>query len=439
MERRLEDNLTKNLTQNLRSIIDESMSKVIEKVTASVNKIIEANPIVQAYSSSIIELKAEAVNNKSNIVELNKEQEELKAKLISIENRTLENCLVFRGLAESEYGKESETRKKVKNTLKNLISSNSDEETKQAINNIKIRRCRHLGKYNKDRARPISVDFLQKEDTDFIMDNKAQLPERIYVDREYSHETERKRKLLRPILQAARCHKDFQGRCKMESDTLILRGRRYTVNNIHQLPDSLSTVNVTSKSDETSFGYFGELNPLSNFHPSPFVLHDQEYHCSEQYIQEAKAKYFNDAETYHKLRKSKIGLECKIIAKQTKNYNNKKWEQVAKDVCKPGIKQKFLANEKSRQLLLTQTKNKLIVECTKDTLWGNGMTLEQEKCLERTLWRGKGDKNQGIMGEILCEIRDELGQYAPSHSSSTLHQQHPPPKTTKRCICAKHL
>ena len=214
----------------------------------------------------------------------------------------------------------------------------------------------------------------------------------------------------------------------MESDTLVLRGRRYTVNNIHQLPDSLSTVNVTSKSDEMSFGYFGELNPLSNFHPSPFVLHDQEYHCSEQYIQEAKAKYFNDAETYHKLRKSKTGLECKIIAKQTKNYNSKKWEQVAKDVCKPGIKQKFLANDKPRQLLLTQTKNKLIVECTKDTLWGNGMTLEQEKCLERTLWKGKGDKNQGIMGEILCEIRDELGHFAPSHSSSILHQPHPPQK-----------
>ena len=173
MERRLEDNLTKNLTQNLRMIFDESMSKVIEKVTASVNKIIEANPIVQAHSSSIIELKAEAANNKSNIVGLNKEQEELKAKLISIENRTLENCLVFRGLAESEYEKESETRKKVKNTLKNLISSNSDEETKQAINNIEIRRCRRLGKYNKDRARPISVDFLRKDDTDFIMDNKA--------------------------------------------------------------------------------------------------------------------------------------------------------------------------------------------------------------------------------------------------------------------------
>ena len=109
----------------------------------------------------------------------------------------------------------------------------------------------------------------------------------------------------------------------MEWDTLVLRGKWYTVNTINQLPNSLSTVNVTNKLHESTFGYFGELNPLSNFHPSPFMMYDQEYHCSEQYIQEAKAKYFNDTKTYDKLCNSKTGLECKIIAKQTKNLNGK--------------------------------------------------------------------------------------------------------------------
>ena len=137
---------------------------------------------------------------------------------------------------------------------------------------------------------------------------------------------------------------------------------------IDQLPNSLSTVNVTGKSNESTFGYFGELNPLSNFHPSSFKMYDQKYHYSEQYIQEAKAKYFNDTETYAKLCNSKTGLECKIIAKQTKNYKGKRWEQVAKEVCKPGIKQKFQMNQEPKCTLLEYTKNKLIVECMKDTL-----------------------------------------------------------------------
>ena len=223
---------------------------------------------------------------------------------------------------------------------------------KQTIKNIEIQGCKCLGKYSKDRSRLVSVDFLPKDDTDLIMENKSHPVQGVYVDREYNQETECKHKLLQPILKAARQHKDYQGHHKMEQDTLVLRGKRYTINTIDQLPSSLSTLNITSKSNESTFGYFGELNPLSNFHPSPFKLHDQEYHCSEQYIQEAKVKYFNDTETYAKLCNSKTGLECKILSKQIKNFNGKKWEQVAKEVCKPGIKQKFQSNFGPRHTLL---------------------------------------------------------------------------------------
>ena len=196
IERRLENNLTMNLTQNLRSIIDESVNKAIERVTASVNKIIEANLVIQTHSTAIPELQKDSVKTQTSENKLNKDQEDLKAKLISIENCTLENYLVFRGLPQNEYEKESETRKKIKETLKNLISSNSDEEAEQTIKNSEIRRCKCLGKYFRDQARPISVDFLRKDDTDYIMENKPHLPEAVYADREYNQETERKRKLL---------------------------------------------------------------------------------------------------------------------------------------------------------------------------------------------------------------------------------------------------
>ena len=216
MERRLENNLTIYLTQNLRSIIDESGNKAIERVTASVNKIIEANPVIQTHSTTIAELQKDSTQTQTSVNRISKDQEELKAKLISIENCTLENCLVFRGLPKSDYEKESETRKKIKEALKNLISSNSDEEAEKTVKYFEIQRCKCLGKYFKDRARPISVDFLRKDDTDYIMENKSQLPGGVYADREYNQETKRNRKLLRPILKVARQHKDFQGRCKMD-------------------------------------------------------------------------------------------------------------------------------------------------------------------------------------------------------------------------------
>ena len=137
MERRLENNLTIKMTENLRNIIDESMNKAIERVITLVNKIIEANPVIQTYSNAIVELQKESVENQTSVRRINKDQEELKAKLISIENCTLENCLVFRGVPEGEYEKESETSKKIKEALKNLISSNSDMKEKKPSRTLK--------------------------------------------------------------------------------------------------------------------------------------------------------------------------------------------------------------------------------------------------------------------------------------------------------------
>ena len=67
------------------------------------------------------------------------------------------------------------------------------------------------------------------------------------------------------------------------------------------------------------------------------------------------------------------------------------------------FQQKFLENDAPRQLLLTKTKGKRITECTKDTVWGCGMSIHNENCLDITKWT-----SQGIMGSILEEIRSEL-------------------------------
>ena len=53
--------------------------------------------------------------------------------------------------------------------------------------------------------------------------------------------------------------------------------------------------------------------------------------------------------------------------------------------------------------LLNVTRNKSIVECTKDAVWGCGVALQDKNCLKKTEWT-----NQGIMGKILEEIREEL-------------------------------
>ena len=63
------------------------------------------------------------------------------------------------------------------------------------------------------------------------------------------------------------------------------------------------------------------------------------------------------------------------------------------------------------------------MECAKDSVWGCGVALQDEKCLIRTEWTTKG-----IMGEILEEIREELSHLkgdcanSPTDTSDTSSQ-----------------
>ena len=185
----------------------------------------------------------------------------------------------------------------------------------------------------------------------------------------------------------------------MEDEKLIIDGKTYTVDNLDQLPASLNVVNLTSKSNNEYFAFFGELNPLSNFHPANFVLHGHNFTSTEQYIQYRKASYFDDFVTANKITNTSTALECKELARQIKDFNKSQWETVAKDQCKPGIECKFLQNPSLMDPLLNLTQDKIIVESMGDCFWGTGIPLHTDDYLNRKMWMG-----QGLLGEILCEI-----------------------------------
>ena len=189
----------------------------------------------------------------------------------------------------------------------------------------------------------------------------------------------------------------------MENDLLVIKGKRYGVNELEKLPKSLKPINVTSRSNSTIFGYFGGLNPLSNFFPAPFTYEGKAYHCSEQFIQRQKALLFKDKTALKRIEHATTGHQCKIEGQNITNINNEEWENKARDLCLPGIRQKFIENATPRETLLKKTKGKRIVECCKDSLWGCGMAIHNDKCLNTLLWT-----NQGIMGEILETVRSEL-------------------------------
>ena len=189
----------------------------------------------------------------------------------------------------------------------------------------------------------------------------------------------------------------------MNYDKVVIQGKDYTLNNLHELPEDINCFKATSKSDNETVGFFGEANPLSNFHPAKFIHEGQTYIYSEQFIQATKAAYFGDLDTYMKIMGCKTSFDCKQISWSIKNVDSKHWDAVAMSLCEPGIREKFVQNPHLMDPLIRRTENKMIVECTKDRLWGTGTALSEESCLNRDRWI-----TQGILGRILERIRNEF-------------------------------
>ena len=152
---------------------------------------------------------------------------------------------------------------------------------------------------------------------------------------------------------------------------------------LNQLPDELNSFKVTSKENPSTIRFFGEINPLSNFYPALFTHDGLQYISSEQFIQGKKAQYFGDIDTHSKIMGCSTSLECKTFSKQIRNIDEAKWEEVAGDVCYPGIKAKFYQNPHVMDCLMLKTGSKRIVECATDRLWATGVPLNDPAVLTR--------------------------------------------------------
>ena len=166
----------------------------------------------------------------------------------------------------------------------------------------------------------------------------------VFVDGEFNLETEKCRRTLRPILRAAKQKPEFRYKSRMDRPTLLIDGKRYSVNELDKLPQKLSPFEVTTKSNDETVGFFGELCPFSNFYPAAFTHNGQSYHSGEQLIQHQKALHCNDSRAADRILATKTAIACKQLSYTIQNYDQHSWTMVAKDKCRDGLKAKFVQN-----------------------------------------------------------------------------------------------
>ena len=338
----------------------------------------------------------------NRIRKVEQENKKLTDRISKLEDKLLENNIILRGVHEAAWESNDVLLEKIWDILSDTVLGRTYEDRIKVVKTMLIKSARRLGRYNPMRSRPIVLEFIQKHDADYVLQNKRYLPFRIFADREYSRETELQRRQLRPYLRAAQKLPQYNRKCKLEASTLVIKGTNYTVSTIHELPSELNAFNISSRKNSNVLGFFGKMNVLSNFYPCEFEHLGIKFNSSEQLIQYVKAEFCEDSTTAKQILECEDALSCKKVSKNINNFNMDSWSEAAKELCESGISAKFEQNEDLKTALLS-TGSKTLVECCYDKLWGNGVPLHEECCLTPDMWY-----SQGLLGEILEDTRSKL-------------------------------
>ena len=184
--------MEERLTKNLKDTIDKSMKEAIQTLTSNSETLVSNNPTVQSTSKEVNTLKLENARLTRQVQVLTSKQSKLQQKIISMEQRLLENAVVFRGIPEDMNETDYSMREKIYQEISFTLEGESPIVKMAMAKNMVIKRCKRVGRFSQTRARPITVEFLQCQDVEYIIENKNFLQRGIYVDREYVPEIERK-------------------------------------------------------------------------------------------------------------------------------------------------------------------------------------------------------------------------------------------------------
>ena len=105
----------------------------------------------------------------------------------------LEHNIVISGISEDKWEDPEPRMDKVCKVLATLMEGDNQEEKLEKANGLDIMHTECLGRFNPQKGQPISVRFVHKQDIDMVLTNKKKLTKGVFIDQQYSEETETER------------------------------------------------------------------------------------------------------------------------------------------------------------------------------------------------------------------------------------------------------
>ena len=116
-----------------------------------------------------------------------------------------------------------------------------------------------------------------------------------------------------------------------------------------------------------------------------------------------KARLFGDKEVEKEIMNTSDPKLMKALGRKVRNFDPQVWDKVKYSIVLNGNYYKFTQNKEMMDFLLS-TGDKILVEASPmDTIWGIGLSKDNEKSQNIAAWRGKN-----LLGFALMEVRDEI-------------------------------
>ena len=127
---------------------------------------------------------------------MEQENKELRSRLNRLENRMMQKNLIFHGIKEDNWEDKESIKERVWKCISYTVDENESRKRLKIAKGIGINGVRKLGRYRDGHNRPLSVCFDKQTHVETLFRNKKHLPKGVYIDREYTEDTERSRKIL---------------------------------------------------------------------------------------------------------------------------------------------------------------------------------------------------------------------------------------------------
>ena len=180
----------------LREEICADTIELIGPLKASLELLLE---VKNAWEEGLHECKIVKTKNTELQVRVEKVEEEnrkLSHKINELEDKLLEGNIIFQRIPEQLWEPLNTTKKKVLSAISHTISGTDAEDRMAQARQIPVKDVTRLGHYSAMHTRPCLVEFCHKGDAEYLLSNRTHLPKGVYIDKQYSDETEHEHRKL---------------------------------------------------------------------------------------------------------------------------------------------------------------------------------------------------------------------------------------------------